>query len=213
MFKKVIRPLALLLLAFATNAIAAPVYNPFGPQQSVSVSTVLGGGWTQCYSATMNVFIGSSAENVLSKCSGDYLMMAGRMTGSDTLLLLAQTTFDDATFNTGTGTQNTHNSNGTDWYFAPNWSWGFTNAGAGVALNQCDTRSDNANRMCLHTVNGAGGYRIGDFIGLNGSTNFEKVFFVANEVSTKVPEPATITLFGLGLLGFAVSRKRKISKH
>ncbi|MET3115909.1 hypothetical protein AAKU64_000112 [Undibacterium sp. GrIS 1.8] len=209
--KKFAAILCLLGSAVASNANAA-FYNPFGPQQNVTMSTILDGGWTECYSATMSTFVGNSAQNVLSQCSGGYLMMAGRATGSDVFQLLAETTFSDATFNTGTGTQNVHTSNGSDWYFASNWSWGFTDVGSGVSLNECDGKSG-ADRMCLHTVNGAGGYRIGNNTGLNGSTSFEKVFFVSNGASqAEVPEPATIAMFGLGLLGLAAVRQRSTKK-
>lgn len=207
MLKKLAISAFAVLATLTTTAQASTFYDPFGPQQNVAISTVLSGGWTQCYSGTMSQSIGYNAEAVLSNCSGQYLMMAGRQTGSDNLLLLAETTFADATFNTGSGSQNTHNSNGSDWYFANDWSWGFTLAGAGVSLNQCDTNAG-SDSMCLHTLNGVGGYRIGNIMGLNSSTAYEKLFFVSNGAITDVPEPATVALVGLGLLGFAVSRRR-----
>ncbi|MET3136099.1 hypothetical protein AAKU61_000437 [Undibacterium sp. GrIS 1.2] len=211
--KKFAAILCLLGSAVASNANAA-FYNPFGPQQNVNMSTILNGGWTECYSATMGTIIGTNAENILSKCSGGYLMMAGRATGSDVFQLLAETTFADATFNTGSGTQNVHTSNGSDWYFSSNWSWGFADAGTGVSLSSCDTSGvSGADRMCLHTINFTGGYRIGNNTGLNNSSSFEKVFFVSNGASqADVPEPATIAMFGLGLLGLAAVRQRSTKK-
>ncbi|MBC7728766.1 MAG: hypothetical protein H7242_14345, partial [Microbacteriaceae bacterium] len=82
-------------------ALATPVYLPSGAQANVALSTITGGGWTQCYAATMDVFIGNSAENVLNVCSGDYLMMAGRATGADTFLALAAALRADTIVNTG----------------------------------------------------------------------------------------------------------------
>jgi hypothetical protein len=61
--------------------------------------------------------------------------------------------------------------------------------------------------MCLHTLSFVGGYRINDTQDLNGSTDFEKVFFVSNGGGTPVPEPGTLALVGLGLLGLASRRK------
>jgi hypothetical protein len=208
MLKKLIGAAAILCSVVAGEVSAAAFYNPFGPQQNVGLATITNGGWTQCYSSTMSTFIGSSAQNVLSQCNGNYLMMAGRLTGQDTFLLLAETTIADATFNTDSGTSNTHLSNGTNWYFGSDWSWGFAGANESVSLDQCDTLSGD-DRMCLHTVNGAGGYRIGNVFNLNVSTNYEKVFFVSNGLTNDVPEPATLGLLGIGLAAAALRRKAR----
>jgi hypothetical protein len=195
----------LLMTGVAAVAHAAPVYYPTGPQTGVSLATVTGGGWTQCYAATMDVYIGDQAENVLNVCTGDLIMMAGRETGSDTFLVLAAAELSDATFDTGM-TSNTNLANGSNWWFSPNWSWGFTAAGDTVTNNQCDT-SDSPTSMCLHTVNNAGGYRINNITGLNSSTQYEKVFFMASQV----PEPATAGLMALALAGFAAARRRRVN--
>lgn len=187
---------------FSSLSMAIPIYLPFGAQTNVDLTTVTAGGWTQCYAETMSVAIGNNAENVLDVCQGDYLMMAGRETGADTFLSLAAALLSDTIIDTG-NTSNTHLANGSNWWFSDNWSWGFTQANDTVTNNQCDTSASPVS-MCLHTVDFTGGYRINDITGLNSSTAYEKVFFVANR--SDIPEPSVLALFGLALLALA---KRK----
>jgi hypothetical protein len=201
------RALALILCVGA--AFAGPLtYTPVGPQTGVALSTVTGGGWTQCYAAAMNVPIGNNAENVLSGCQGDYLMMAGRVAGSDTLLVLAEAPYADVTFDTGSTDRTTvHVANGSAWYFAPYWSWGFAGIGDNVDKYSCDIQGG-TNKMCLHTYDSVGGYRIGNIMELNSNVDYEKIFFVANDVAG-VPEPATATLLTLGIAAFLAARTRR----
>ena len=197
--------------AFAALSITAPAaaatYLPTGPQLNVALSTVTGGGWTLCYSASFGTIFGSSASAATANCSGSRLLLAARATGSETLLTLAQAAKVDALFNTGTSDV-THFANGTEWYNGDNYSWGFAPGGESVSRSECDTNSGDG-RICLHTLNFTGGYRINDIFGLNESSEYEKLVFSANAV----PEPATwgLMIAGFGMVGTAARRRRTVT--
>jgi hypothetical protein len=199
-----------LALAALTTAAAHAQYLPVGVQQNVAIATILGGGWTQCYAATMATALGRNAQTVRNACSGDRLMMAGRETGSSTLLLAAQASFAEVFTITAQSANATNLFNGAQWYFNPNdWSWGFAEAGATTFQKQCDVNVG-ALRMCLHTFDGVGGYRIGDVQGLNDSQAYEKVFFTYSANANVVPEPSTYALMATGLAGLgAVARRQR----
>lgn len=195
----------------AAGAASAATYLPFGPQTNVALSTVTGGGWSLCYSAPMSTFLGADAQAAASAagCNGDRIMLAGRETGSQTLLALAQAEFADVFFDTGANNSVTHLANGTEWYNANEFSWGFAPGGQSVAKNQCDT-NNGSGRICLHTVSSFGGYRINNIQGLNGSNAYEKLIFTTNNVAV-VPEPGAwaLMIVGFGAAGAALRRRRE----
>ena len=199
----------LLLNGLSISANATPIYYPSGPQTNVPLATIIGGGWTQCYAATMSVPIGDAAENVLNVCKGDVLMMAGRETGSDTFLVLAAAPRADTIFDTGQ-TNDTHPANGSNWWFSDFWSWGFTSINDDIFNMECDL-TDSPTSMCLHTMANIGGYRINNLQALNNSTGFEKVFFVDAQ-SEQVPEPDSLAIVVAALFGLALWRRRNAKR-
>ena len=199
---KVLSAIAGSLIACGT-AFATPTYLPSGPQANVAISTVTSGGWTACYSAAMGVAIGNAGEAVLDVCQGDFIMMAGRATGSQTLLSLAATTRADALIDTGDNTMVYHLSNGSNWWYSDSWSWGFAGASESPFNFECGTADAG---MCLHTMSSLGGFSINRINGLNDSTAYEKLFFVADR-GNGVPEPGALALVSLALLGVTAVRR------
>ncbi len=170
------------------TVVPAVDYLPVGPQTAVPVSTVTDGGWTQCYLDTYADNLEALLPGVLDACTGPYLMLAARPTGSDTLSLLAAAPREDVLFDTGTG-NTTHDANGTAWYFNAHWSWGFANEGDAVQRGECDVASGPL-RLCWHTVNSAGGYRIGDTYSFG--TDYERLVYQAGG-AVLAPQAITFT--------------------
>ena len=201
-------------MLIASPAFAA-AYLPVGPQQNVSLSTVLGGGWTQCLSEDVGHY-GTNLATTFAGCTGSHLMLAGRVTGSSTILLLAQALKSDVLTDTGTGTNSTHLANGSQWYYNSSYSMGFASAGSNTYRLSCDASgifngdsADGANRLCWHTGGGTlnGGWRVGTNVWLNGEpSGFDRLIFSSNGV----PEPAAWALMiaGFGLVGTSLRRRR-----
>jgi hypothetical protein len=148
------------------------------------------------------------------------MMLAGGETNSGILKVLGQALETDVMFNTGDFNNNTHNANGLEWYFSDSTSWGFAPGGETVSRNSCDTTNstsfgggtaaDKERRLCWHTGNGNldGGWRVGEVDFLNGGqTGYTR--YVLTSVDSQVPEPGSLALLGLGLLGLAASKRRK----
>lgn len=206
-----------LLLLCSVTASGAATYLPVGPQANVFAGDVLNGGWSIVYSQTIGTPLGiDPANSILGEYKDSLIMLAGREIGSDSFTVLAQALYYDVFYITNNGYDDrysTHNANGAEWYYTPDWSWGFAPAGNGVDLYNADISNlEDPLRMSLHTMDGVGGWRIGTNTYLNDSTSWETVILVADSGNTPVPEPGTIVLLGIGLAGIAYASRRKTLK-
>ncbi|MGH9346744.1 MAG: beta strand repeat-containing protein [Vicinamibacterales bacterium] len=146
---RVLRVAVLCVLASVTStSVFAQTYNPVGPQTSVAITTVTGGGWTQCFTAAWED-AGTAMSTITASCTGDRLMLACAPNGSGTLTVLAQALRADVLFDTGNNNTTTHAANGSEWYFNGNRSWGFAPSGESVTKSTCDVVSA-TNRLCFH---------------------------------------------------------------
>jgi hypothetical protein len=197
---------AAMAVALPTAAHAA-TYMPTGPQQNVSLSTVTSGGWTLCFSDTMDNPFGSSASTTLAACTGDRIMLAGRETGSDTLLVLAQTLTASALADTGAADNGIYTqSDGSDWFYSDGYSWGFKTIGYNYQKGECGASNDTYPSMCLHVMDHVGGHSINGMT--DWSANYEKLVFTSASSAPAVPEPTSwaMLIAGLGTLGGALRR-------
>ena len=158
------------------------LYYPSGPQQNVPTTSLI--GWTLCYQDLYDVEMSTTIGMIQSSCTGTYTLMAcAPVPSTGTYQLLAAGPTASVFTNTGSVTDSTVTTvaNGVGWYFDTNFSWGFVPAADAPENNECDILStpDDDLRLCWHTVSGAGGYRCGSDLGLNGSTTYARFVFSA----------------------------------
>lgn len=203
--------LSVCLLAAMHSAVAGVI--PVGAKNDVSINTVTNDwGWEFIYRNAYNVNHDSGDKYNYyfgNAKSGDWIMLGSINNSNNTFDVLAAVSFDDllGSFTFG---DNTKNFNGSSWYNVEDYSIGFAGLGKSVSLTSADTAGgDERDRLSWHMhEHYDAGYRSGDNVGLNESTDFDKAVLVYRS-SNSVPEPTSIAILGLGLVGLAFARKKK----
>jgi len=142
-----------------------------GIQEKVSASIFH--NWKQVYCADYSDRTKSKMLKELSKYR--FMAVGARKRGSNTLELVAMGTTESVLQPTVDNETNFHN--GLFWYFNEKKSFGFAES-AKVTLSVADSMSGNK-RLSWH-LEGDGGYRLGNIVKLNNSSEFEKVIWVRN---------------------------------
>jgi len=163
-----------------TNGVCtSSTYSPVGPQQNVDPALLI--GWSICYQDTYDVNMQAMIPTILANCNKGKIMLACSPVGSPTIQLLSWATRDEVFTDTGASQNQGHLANGAQWYYDPNYSWGFANGGDNLFLFQCDESDDDPlNRLCWHTVCEAGGYRCGANTELNDDSSYARYIYQAN---------------------------------
>mmetsp|Transcript_23745 Transcript_23745/g.55377 ORF Transcript_23745/g.55377 Transcript_23745/m.55377 type:complete len:374 (-) Transcript_23745:103-1224(-) len=108
---------------------------------------------------------------------GGSLLVGARRASEDILSVAAMGHADVVTAQRSDGSTTHHN--GVHWYCLPAVSVGFA-PNSNVTLNQADTQHESsAQRLSWH-LTGIGGYRAGSALGLNGSSEWEKVILASS---------------------------------
>ncbi len=211
-------------LIISVSSFANAAIIPFGIQDDIDITTVTNDwGWSLCHQETYGTS-GTTIDNLFDNCSGDYVMLASGLTNSSTLDLAAAALLSDV--KTYTARDETHLANGAEWYFNGG-SLGFAPQGASISQNSADvnatglfggTAIDSTSdfRLSWHTDGGYGnnptqlddGWRSGSNTNLNNAQNWNRYVFSIN-TAAEVPEPSTLAILALGLMGIASRRFKK----
>jgi len=188
---------------------------PYGVQENVAYSDVTNTwGWDLLYRGDYSA---SLSLDAMFSGHQEYIMLGAINGDSDTITLLAAVKWSD--FITYTADNVTKSLNGAEWYINGD-SLGFAHLGDTISQNSADTNSANASkRLSWHTNRSSdsssvatdifGGWRAGAATGLNSSTVWDRVVFTTNSNVQSVPEPSTLAIFALGMVGLVLRRAKK----
>ena len=216
--------LALLAAAVAlsnTRTATAASVLPFGVQNDVAMSTVLGWGWTVAYRGDYNQTL--SISSMFANATGDYVMLAAIRDGSSTFDVLAAGLQSEV--RTVTGHNQTHVSNGVGGYYNAS-SLGFAGPTDTIFQTTADVngssyigQASERDRLSWHTQGSGsgptevnGGWRSGSNIYLNDSTDWDRVVLTMSLTpadETPVAPLPTAAWAGMALLGkLGLTRRR-----
>lgn len=219
---------ALAGLILSASSFASAGIIPFGIQNNTSVDSIIDDGWSYLYRE--NAGLTSSIADVFGGLNdNDWIIIAGIRNSDNIALAHAAITWGE--FSTYTSKNQTHTFNGADWYFNGS-SLGFTAIGDSINQSSADTSAyiNNNQALSIHTNYTSGshnqissniqnaavsptffgsGWSMGGVRSLNGSSDYDYAFFVER---TDVPEPSTLAIFALAIMGLAAKRSKNISK-
>lgn len=223
--KAVIASLVLTISSFASASLI-----PYGIQNNTNANTIINDGWSYLYRE--NAGVTSDISTVFGGLNNnDWIIIAGIRNSDNMALAYAAVTWGE--FSTYTTYNQTHSFNGTDWYYN-GYSMGFTAVGDAINQSTADTSSYiNGNQgLSIHTnyssgshnqssfnnqdsnvspTNFGSGYRIGAVNGLNSSSSYDFAIFTKSNTQA-VPEPSTLAIFALGILGLVSRRSSLVNK-
>lgn len=228
-----------LMLGLLVVSIAAHCANqteaafiPFGVHNDVSYNTVINDwGWTVAYRGAYEQD-GVSIDSMFQAATSDYVMLASIKDGVASFDILAATLRTEV--QTYTAYNAPHQSNGASWYYN-GLSMGFAGIGDAIRQGSADTIGshwftpdlpEENDRLSWHTgttINGnksdlvaptyvMSGWRSGTTSDKNVyDGTWDRLILTANADvnTTAVPEPATMTIWGLGALGCAAAAYRR----
>ena len=201
---------ALAGVALSLSSLANAGLIPVGIQTDIDTNTLTNNGWSLNFQSAWSSQAAHDYEMFAGIALDEYVFIGALDTGTSNIALGAAVLYSDL-LNYTSG-NNTNDYNGASWYFREDYSMGFAAIGESISLNSADTSNDagSLSKLSWHMHNGyTAGYRVGN-LKSNSSAQFQKVVFRTS--ATEVPEPTTLAIFGLGLLGLASRRSLLANK-
>jgi len=196
-------------LILSVSGFASAGLIPFGIQTDIDTSTLTNNGWSLNFQSSWSSQAAHDYQMFAGIALDEYVFIGALDTGTSNIALGAAVLYSDL-LNYTLG-NNTNNYNGASWYFRNDYSMGFAAIGETVSLGSADTSFDSGalSKLSWHMHdNYTAGYRVGN-VRSNSTTAFQKVVFRAS--AEEVPEPSTLAIFALGMIGLASRRFKKQS--
>ncbi len=200
---------ALVSVVLSVSGFANAGLIPFGIQTDIDTTTLTNNGWSLNFQSVWGSQAAHDYEMFAGIALDEYVFIGALDTNTTNIALGAAILYSDLlSYTTG---NNTNDYNGASWYFRNDYSMGFADIGETISLNSADTSTDSGalSKLSWHMHDDyTAGYRVGNYFS-NNSGAFEKVVFRAS--ATNVPEPSTLAIFALGMIGLASRRFKKQS--